>query len=129
MIQNIFIIVTSNDSAHEKCIRVKVLNSSKICSEVKVEVGEKKNTPIKYRYSILVLKYSSEVVLLRYYTSLHMTHKSTQSAASFLCVSCYGSKEVTFLLYFLEKLDFFYYSFFFQARAPCRRGPLGCSLG
>ena len=39
---------------------------------VKVEVGEKKNTPIKYRYSILVLKYSSvnKVVLLRYYTSL-----------------------------------------------------------
>ena len=37
-------IVTSNDSAHEKCIRVKVLNSSKICSAVKVEVGEKNNT-------------------------------------------------------------------------------------
>ena len=61
----------SNDSAHEKFNGVKVLNSSKICSEVKVEVGEKKNTPIKYRYSVLVLnKYSSEVVLLRYYTSL-----------------------------------------------------------
>ena len=64
MIQNIFINVTINDSAHEQCIGVKVLNLSKICSEVKVEVGEKKNTPIKYRYSILVFKYSSEVVLL-----------------------------------------------------------------
>ena len=48
---------------------VKVLNSSKICSEVKVEVGEKMNTPVKYRYSILVLKYSSEVVTLLLYIS------------------------------------------------------------
>ena len=70
MICSIFIIVTSNDSAHEKCIGVKVSNSSKICSEVKVEVGERNNTPVKYRYSILVLKYSSEVVPLGYYTSL-----------------------------------------------------------
>lgn len=35
-----------------------------------MEVGEKINTPVKYRYCLLVLKYSSEVVLLRYYTSL-----------------------------------------------------------
>ena len=54
MIQNIFIIVTSNDSAHEKFIGVKVLNSSKICSDVKSEVGEKNYTPLKYRYCILV---------------------------------------------------------------------------
>ena len=73
MIHNIFKIVTINDSAHEKCIGVKVLNSLKICNEVKVEVGEKNNTLVKYRYSILVLKYSSEVVLLRYYTSLRNT--------------------------------------------------------
>lgn len=70
MIRNIFIIVTSNDAAHKKNIGVKVLNSSKIFTEVKVEVGEKNNTLVKYRYRLLVLKYSSEVVLLRYYTSL-----------------------------------------------------------
>ena len=34
-----------------------------------MEVGEKNNTPIKYRYSLLVLKHSNEVVLLRYYIS------------------------------------------------------------
>ena len=84
MIQNVFIIVTSNDSAHETCIGVKVLNSSKICSEVKVEVGEKNNTPIKYRYSILVLKNSSEVVLLRYYTSLHRDNLWEMYASIFL---------------------------------------------
>ena len=73
MIRNIFIIVTSNDAAHKKSIGVKVLHSPKICTEVKVEVGEKNNTLEKYRYSLLVLKYSSEVVLLRYYTSLPIT--------------------------------------------------------
>ena len=46
------------------------LTYSKICSQVKVEVGEKNNTPVKYRYSILVLKKSSVIVLLCYYTSL-----------------------------------------------------------
>ena len=51
MIQKICIIVTSNDSAHEKLIRI-VLNSLKICSGKKVENLSKKNTPIKYRYSI-----------------------------------------------------------------------------
>ena len=68
------IIVTSNDAAHKKCIGVKVLNSSKICTEVKVEVGERNNTQVECRYSLLVLKYSSEVVLLRYYTSLDATN-------------------------------------------------------
>ena len=73
MIRNIIIIVTSNDAAHKKNIGVKVLNSAKICTEVKVEVGEKNNTLVKYRYRLLVLKYSSEVVLLRYYTPLVFT--------------------------------------------------------
>ena len=63
----------SNDAAHKKFIGVKVLNSSKKCTQVKVEVGEKNNTPVEYRYSFLVLKYSSEVVLLRYYTALVCT--------------------------------------------------------
>ena len=69
----IFIIVTSNYAA-QKNIGVEVLKSSKKCSEVKVEVGEKNSTPGKYRYRLSVLKYSSEVVLLSYYTSLDVSH-------------------------------------------------------
>lgn len=36
----------------------------KTCSEVKVEVGEKNNTPVKYIFGILILNYGSEVILI-----------------------------------------------------------------
>ncbi len=36
------------------------------CSEVKVKVTQNKTTPVKYRYLKNVLKYSNEVVVLRY---------------------------------------------------------------
>ncbi len=40
------------------------------CSEVKVKVTRNKTTPVKYRYLKNVLKYSNEVVLLRYWRPL-----------------------------------------------------------
>ena len=47
----------------KKNIGVKVLNSAKICTEVKVEVGEKNNTLVNYRYRILVLTQTAHVRL------------------------------------------------------------------
>lgn len=40
------------------------------CSEVKVEVAKKKKTQVKYRFSQKLLKYSNEVLVLRYFTTL-----------------------------------------------------------
>ncbi len=40
------------------------------CSEVKVKVTQNKTTPVKYRYLKNLLKYSNEVVLLRYWPPL-----------------------------------------------------------
>ncbi len=40
------------------------------CSEVKVKVTQNKTTPVKYRYLKNVLKYSNEVVVLRYWPPL-----------------------------------------------------------
>lgn len=45
-------IVMGNNAAHKKCIAVKISNSSKIYSEVKVKVGEKYNMPVKYRHRV-----------------------------------------------------------------------------
>ncbi len=40
------------------------------CSEVKVKVTRNKTTPVKYRYLKILLKYSNEDVLLRYWPPL-----------------------------------------------------------
>ncbi len=40
------------------------------CSEVKVKVTQNKTTPVKYRYLKNLLKYSNEVVVLRYWPPL-----------------------------------------------------------
>ncbi|XP_057205092.1 ribonuclease-like 3 [Triplophysa rosa] len=62
------------------------------CSEVKVQVLRKNNTQVKYRYSKSVLKYSTQVNLLRYCPPLskrHITQPNTDN----------GCKEVnTFIL-------------------------------
>ncbi len=44
------------------------------CSEVKVKVTQNKTTPVKYRYLKNVLKYSNEVVVLRYWPPLSMIY-------------------------------------------------------
>ncbi len=49
-----------------KCSGVKSRSYALECSEVKVKVTQNKTTPVKYRYLKNVLKYSNEVVVLRY---------------------------------------------------------------
>ncbi len=49
-----------------KCSEVKSTILCLECSEVKVKVTQNKTTPVKYRYLKNVLKYSNEVVVLRY---------------------------------------------------------------
>src|SRR4029434_3195900 len=44
------------------------------CSEVKVKVNRNKSSKVKYRYPKKRLKYSNEVFLLRYYTTLDLNH-------------------------------------------------------
>ncbi len=60
------------------------------CSEVKVKVTKNKTTPVKYRYLKNVLKYSNEVVLLRYWPPL----LKSESLCTFKCVQilCYFGK-------------------------------------
>ncbi len=53
-----------------KCSEVKVRSYALECSEVKVKVTQNKTTPVKYRYLKNVLKYSNEVVVLRYWPPL-----------------------------------------------------------
>ena len=72
-----------------------------------------------------MLSRSCDVVTKSTLRTGHMTHKSTQSAASFLYVSCYGPIGVMFLFSFKKKNK---KQCFFQSRVPCRHGPLGCSL-
>ena len=52
------------------CIGVKVSVFFWKCSEVKVKVDRNKNSKVKYKYPKKRLKYSNEVFLLRYYTTL-----------------------------------------------------------
>ncbi len=56
------------------------------CSEVKVKVTQNKTTPVKYRYLKNVLKYSNEVVVLRYWPPLPKTNY-------ILCVSTTETSE------------------------------------
>ncbi len=49
-----------------KCSEVKSTILCLECSEVKVKVAQNKTTPVKYRYLKNLLKYSKELLLLRY---------------------------------------------------------------
>src|SRR4029434_2645508 len=59
-----------------KCIGVKVSVFLAKCSEVKVKVNRNKSSKVKYRYPKKQLKYSNEVFLLRYYTTLVLRYVS-----------------------------------------------------
>src|SRR4029434_10071560 len=63
-----FDFVAGNEGFRGKCIGVKVSVFFAKCSEVKV--NRNISSKVKYRYPKKRLKYSNEVFLLRYYTTL-----------------------------------------------------------
>ncbi len=81
-------------------MKLKVQSYALECSEVKVKVTQNKTTPVKYRYLKNVLKYSNEVVVLRYWPPLILSHKSTIQIwiLHVLCVSVWmnGADAVSF---------------------------------
>ncbi len=60
------------------------------CSEVKVKVTQNKTTPVKYRYLKNVLKYSNEVVVLRYWPPLQTTLFWSTNFAVNITVDIFG---------------------------------------
>ena len=65
-----YFVVTSNEDGYGKCIGVKVHILGRKCSGVKVKVVRNINNEVKYRYVKILLKYSNEVFVLCYITTL-----------------------------------------------------------
>ena len=67
------------------------------CSEVKVKVVRNRSSKVKYKYKKILLKYSNEVFLLRYYTTLvgylHETLQGLHPAGQMIAYGPYSTDE------------------------------------
>ena len=82
--------------------KVKVYILSRKCSGVKVKVDINLNSEVKYRYVKFLLKYSNEVFVLRYITTLLMS-KTLPTNGSVLDILFRNYRHGLFGLSFLPK--------------------------